>query len=228
MSVSEDPSMAQQDLDLSRLKDDAYMAGLSFPQQLQLVQRWKREIQSFDIGHPGAANQEMEEISAWDLPVLGQRVLILAEARKIDSGPAAELNVLCRTGANVELSLVHQALGITERIEARIRAEMESSGGHDTQHERGPTLVLDVNRKTAELDGKKIPLTDRQTEFLKKLIDADGGFVPGRQLKYDNLSDSRVDSLFRGIPDEIRSYVETRRGAGGGYRLGIPGRTIEG
>ena len=220
--------MKQENLDLSRLCDDAYMAGLSHSLRLELVRRWKRELQSFDVERPPLASGREQELSAWDLPLLGQRVLTLAESKGIDTGPAAALNALCRTGADLDLSLVYQALGIVERLEAVLLAETESPGGHDTGDDRGPKLVLDVHRKTALLDGEKYPLTERQAELLKKLIDAEGGYVTGSRLKFDSLSDDRVDSLFKGIPDNISSYIETKRGAGGGYRLRIPGQTIEG
>ncbi len=220
--------MEQENLDLSRLRDDAYMAGLSHSLRLELVRRWRLELQSFDVERPPLTSGKEQELSAWDLPLLGQRVLTLAESKGIDTGPAAALNALCRTGADLDLSLVHQALGIVERLEAVLLAETESPGGRDTEDDRDPKLVLDVHRKTATLDGQDYPLTERQTEFLQKLIDAGGGFVPGRKMKFGSLSDDRVDSLFKGIPENISSYIERKRGPGGGYRLSIPGQTIEG
>lgn len=94
------------------------------------------------------------------------------------------------------------------------RAVLDGRLGRRQEH----GLVLDEVRMTASLAGTTHPLTADQTRVLAAIVAGRGQWVDreelGRRCKV-----ARPDKIVRAMPDAVRSLVEAKRGAGGGYRV---------
>ena len=94
-------------------------------------------------------------------------------------------------------------------------------------------VVLDDENQTVQLPGERLKaLTETQYRVIKKLIDAEGGWISGNALKEFSDSSQRIDYIIRGrpsrggsdrhggLPDLIRQHIES--GGPKGYRWSGP------
>ncbi len=79
-------------------------------------------------------------------------------------------------------------------------------------------LLLHCKRFEATYEGNLYPLSERQTEFLKGLIDGDDAWIPGKQLR--SHCNERLDKVKGALPEPLQVLIEshTRKG----YRLTVP------
>jgi len=103
------------------------------------------------------------------------------------------------------------------QVDKDTQAATDLPDGRDTPLEP-KTLLLHCRRLEAEYEGNLYPLSERQTEFLRGLIDGNGAWILGKQLR--SHGDERLDKVKKALPGPLQVLIESQTRKG--YRLTVP------
>ncbi len=173
-------------VDFSKLGDDEYIAGLAPSQLLDIVQAWDREC------HNRLGRKRAGQLSEDDFSVMTYVVMMIVESLGIDSN--AILPAFAAMPRPDGPALLNSEWDSLENCVHRLEVRLRLDASRPSREDAGDCLRLDVEHRVVHLAGQAIDVTPRQTEILVVLIRAQGGRVPGRELKYDEDSSERISS----------------------------------
>jgi len=81
-----------------------------------------------------------------------------------------------------------------------------------------PRLVMNSTNHTIVLDGASYPLTADGFDVFKRILEGGGQYVDSDALR-GKLKTGRPDRVIGRFPPTLRSVIDSKRGAGGGYRI---------
>jgi hypothetical protein len=101
-----------------------------------------------------------------------------------------------------------------DQLAAMLRSDRR---GYVSVPDTGRTISVDLERHVVKIGTKAYGVTPRQAEIVNQLVQAQGGWLTGKQLQQFTDSSERVDQIIKRLDPAVQAIIESKRAHG--YRL---------